>query len=377
MFMKKILISANTSWYIFNFRKNTIKALIANGYKVITLAATCEKKQDLENLGAEFIQLQFNPKGTNIFSEALTLIKFLNFYRKIQPDLILHFTTKNNLYGSMAASILGIKVINNVSGLGKLFIKDGIKKNFMKLLYRISYNNSHYIFFQNKRDFDEFCAFMPKIKLRSCIIPGSGVDLNKFKINSPTKPSKDISFLFFSRMLKDKGINILIESIRNLKSRHKNFNMQFNLLGFTDPADEDYVSISDINVWEKEGLVKYHGETDDVHRYISSSDCIILPSFYREGTPKSLLEALAMSKPIITTNLPGCADTVDDGKNGYLCEPQSVKSLTEAIEKFINLSFDERITMGQLSRKKAELVYDEKIIISEYSKRIRQAFSQN
>ena len=97
MFMKKILISANTSWYIFNFRKNTIKALIANGYKVITLAATCEKKQDLENLGAEFIQLQFNPKGTNIFSEALTLIKFLNFYRKIQPDLILHFTTKNNL----------------------------------------------------------------------------------------------------------------------------------------------------------------------------------------------------------------------------------------------------------------------------------------
>ena len=153
--------------------------------------------------------------------------------------------------------------------------------------------------------------------------------------------------------------------------------MQFNLLGFTDPADEDYVSISDINVWEKEGLVKYHGETDDVHRYISSSDCIILPSFYREGTPKSLLEALAMSKPIITTNLPGCADTVDDGKNGYLCEPQSVKSLTEAIEKFINLSFDERITMGQLSRKKAELVYDEKIIISEYSKRIRQAFSQN
>ena len=368
---KRVIITSNTSWYLYNFRKNTIISIIHEGYDVITIAPIDEYSIKLEKLGAKHFDIYIDQGGTNPLKDLLTFCSFVKLYYFIKPNFILNFTPKNNIYSTLAGVIFGSKSINNIAGLGMLFIEENFTSKLAKLLYKFSQKRAYKVFFQNEDDrklFKEFDLAPLEIMDR---LPGSGVDLSRFKV-TPSINNGKICFLLLARMLYDKGIGHYVEAARELTNKYGD-KVEFRMMGFLDVNNPSSVSRDDMQSWVDEGVIKYLGTSDNVEKEISKIDCMVLPSFYREGVPKSLLEACAMGKPIITTDSVGCRETVDIGLNGYLCEPRNTASLIEKLELMICHSYDERHKMGLHSRKKVENEFDEKIVISKYIKAIKSA----
>lgn len=370
--MKTVAITSNTSWYLYNFRKNTITALLNAGYKVVAIAPKDDYSFKLEDLGAEFYHIDIDQGGTNPIKDIGTFLSFLKIFKSFKPDVVLNFTPKNNIYGTLAGYIVGAKSVNNIAGLGMLFINEGFTSKIARFLYKVSQSKASKIFFQNE---DDKTLFLDNKLAPSYLVdrlPGSGADLNRFQV-SPASDDGSVRFLLIARMLYDKGISQYIESARALRSKYGD-KVEFNLLGFLDVNNPSAVSRDDMQKWVDEGIVNYLGTSDCVEKEIAKVDCMVLPSYYREGVPKSLLEAAAMGKPIVTTDNVGCRETVDDGVNGYLCVPRSTESLTEKLELIINLSHQERLAMGQFSRKKVENEFDEQIVIQKYLEAVDECF---
>ncbi len=371
--MKVIVITSNTSWYLYNFRQNTIQALLNQGYKVVAVSPADDYSGKLQELGAEHYHIDIDQGGTNPIKDTSTFIGFVNLYRKIRPSVVLNFTPKNNIYSTLAATSVGAKSINNIAGLGMVFINENLTAKLARLLYKLSQPKAHTIFFQNEDD----RALFAKHKLAPLDItdrvPGSGADLTRFAV-SPSQDDGVVRFLLIARMLYDKGIGHYVEAARELKAKYGNA-VEFRLLGFLDVNNPSAVSKQDMQSWVDEGIVNYLGTSDSVEKEIAQVDCMVLPSFYREGVPKSLLEACAMGKPIVTTDNVGCRETVDDGINGYLCEPRSTKSLVEKLDLMITHSHEQRLEMGLQSRTKVENEFDEKIVINKYLEAVKSALS--
>jgi len=370
-----IAISANTSWYLFNFRKNTILSLIGQGYKVIAIAPKDEYSNKLSELGCQFIHIDIDQGGTNPVRDLKTLFDFQLIYRKYSIDVVLNFTPKNNIYSTFAASLNGTKSINNIAGLGILFINESITSKIARFLYKISQSKASKLFFQNEDDRKLFLNKKITTTVETDRLPGSGVDLSRF-IVSPTSNDGTVRFLLIARMLYDKGIGQYVEAARVLKAKHGH-NVELCLLGFLDVNNPSAVSKQDMQSWVDEGIVNYLGTSDNVEQEIAKVDCMVLPSYYREGVPKSLLEAGAMGKPIVTTDNVGCRETVDDGINGFLCEPRSSASLIEKLELIMNMTHVERLAMGEKSRIKIESEFDERIVINKYLDAIKKCLSKN
>lgn len=359
-----IAITANTSWYLYNFRKNTILALIENNYNVIAMAPQDEYSKKLEELGCRFLSVSMDQGGTNPIKDVNTLFSFWRNYRQFCVDVVLNFTPKNNIYSTLAAKWCGAKVINNIAGLGVLFINENLTSKIARMLYKFSQSRADKIFFQNEEDRKLFLDNKLAPASITDRLPGSGVDLTRFK-NLPALDDGVVRFLLIARMLFDKGIGYYVEVARELKAKYGN-NVEFRLLGFLDVDNPSAVSKEQMNEWVEEGIVNYLGVSDKVEEQIAQVDCMVLPSYYREGVPKSLLEAGAMGKPIVTTDNVGCRETVDHGVNGFLCEPRSKESLMNELEKIIQMLHSERLRMGQASRAKMEREFDEKIVIDKY-----------
>ena len=362
--MKKVAITANTSWYLYNFRINTIKALLESDYKVIAIAPLDDYSSKLKSLGVEYININIDQGGTNVFKDLKTLIDFYSIYKENPVDVVLNFTPKNNIYSTLAASRFDIKVINNIAGLGLLFVSENITSKIARFLYKVSQRYADKIFFQNDDDRHLFLKSIISTPSRTERLPGSGVDLSRFTVvHAPD--DNVVRFLLVARMIYDKGILQYVESAKNLKEKYGD-NVEFSLLGFLDVNNPSAISSSTMNSWTEAGYVNYCGVSDNVEAEIGFSDCIVLPSFYREGVPKSLLEAGAMGKPIITTDNVGCRETVEHGVNGFICEPKSVESLTDMLERMIKMSHENRIKMGISSRTKMATEFDEQIVIKKY-----------
>ncbi|WP_299493838.1 glycosyltransferase family 4 protein [uncultured Shewanella sp.] len=362
--MANIVISANTSWYLYNFRKNTILSLIDKGHKVTAISPKDSYSSMLEELGAQHIDIDIDQGGTNPLKDIKTYIDFFRIYRSGQYDIVLNFTPKNNIYSTMAAKLNGLKVINNIAGLGVLFINENITAKVARVLYKFSQRKADKIFFQNEDDRTLFIKHKLTTLSVTERLPGSGVDLKRF-IVSPAKDDGVVRFLLIARMLYDKGIGHYIEAARELKKCYGD-KIEFYLLGFLDVDNPSSVSQVEMESWVAEGIVNYLGASDTVEAEIAKSDCMVLPSFYREGVPKSLLEAGAMGKPIVTTDNVGCRETVDHDINGYLCEIKSTSSLIVQLDKIIKLTHNERIDMGIKSRLKIKNEFDENIVINKY-----------
>ncbi|MCK6263219.1 glycosyltransferase family 4 protein [Vibrio sp. ZSDE26] len=369
--MKTVAITSNTSWYLYNFRKNTILALLNEGYRVLAIAPKDDYSKKLEELGAEYHHIAIDQGGTNPVKDISTFFGFANLYRKLRPDVVLNFTPKNNIYSTLAGRLFGAKSINNIAGLGMVFINENTTAKLARLLYKISQPKAHTIFFQN----DDDRALFSKHNLAPMDItdrvPGSGADLSRFTI-TPSDDDGVTRFLLIARMLYDKGIGHYVEAARELKAKYGD-KVEFRLLGFLDVNNPSAVSKQEMQSWVDEGIVNYLGVSDSVENEIAQVDCMVLPSFYREGVPKSLLEACAMGKPIVTTDNVGCRETVDDNINGYLCEPKSTESLIEKLDAMINLPHTERLQMGEKSREKVEKEFDEQIVINKYLQAVRTA----
>ena len=374
LIMNNIAISANTSWYLYNFRKNTIKALLKNGYNVYAIAPIDEYSSKLECLGVKYIDIFIDQGGTNPFLDIKTIVAFRRILLRNNIAVLLNFTPKNNIYGAIAAATCGVKVINNVAGLGTLFVNNGFTLKIAILLYRFSLSFVDKVFFQNAEDRDLFINKKLVDSEITDILPGSGADLTRFSV-CPASDDGTIRFLLVARMLYEKGIQHYVEAARFLKAKYPNI-LEFRLLGFLDVNNPSAVTKEQMNIWSEEGSIIYLGVSDYVEYEISQVDCVVLPSYYREGVPKSLLEAGAMGKMLVTTNNVGCRETVEHGVNGYLCEPRSTASLIEKLELVINLSHQQRLAMGNASRLKIEKEFDESIVISKYISTIKNLLIQ-
>jgi len=367
---KKIAIISNVSWNLYNFRLSLMKALQNAGYEVIAIAPYDEYSQKIIDAGFEFHDVKLNSQGINPFEDLRTTMNFYKLFKEISPDFICQYTIKPNIYGSLVARMLKIKMINNIAGLGTLFINQGAITSIAKLLYKASQHKADKVFFQNRDDFELFTNEGLVNRARCDILPGSGVDTERFKPQIKVK-SDVIRFLHISRMIWEKGIGEYVEAARVIKEKYPN--VEFCLLGFLDVENPGAISRDQMTDWVKEGAINYLGVSDNVDEVISTADCVVLPSYYREGTPKTLLESASSAKPIITTDNVGCRDVVEHGVNGYLCEPRSSEDLIAKIEMFLALTEEERLEMGRKSREKMKREFDESIVFDKYLEALEEA----
>jgi len=368
---KRVMISINASWNIINFRKGLISGLQASGYQVVVVAPEDQYSPRLEGLGVRYIPIGMDKQGVSPSRDMLLLGQYLRILKKEKPDVFLGYTAKPNIYGSLAARLLGIPVINNIAGLGTAFIKRGWLTNVVTRLYKIALRGSSTVFFQNPEDLALFVSERMVREDRARLLPGSGLDLSFFKPEGGTaREDGEVRFLLVARLLWDKGVREYVEAAEIVRRDHPN--ARFQILGFADVENRTAVPRSEIDRWASEGTVEYLGHSDDVRPFNAAADCAVLPS-YREGLPRVLLEAAAMGKPLIATDVPGCRHVVQDGKNGFLCAVRSSASLAEAMTKMIELSPQERKKLGDAARQGVELNFDENIVIERYLAAVREA----
>jgi glycosyltransferase involved in cell wall biosynthesis len=355
----KIAVVLNTSWNIYNFRMSFIRALQARGHEIHTIAPLDDYTHHLKEAGCIHHPMKMDGRGANPVSDLILMTRLFFIYRKIRPAVILHFTIKPNLYGSLAAELLGIPSINNVCGLGTVFLKRNLVSFIAISLYKISFRFPQKIFFQNQEDLDLFTNKKLVSREKADLLPGSGIDLNKF---SPIlfKRNTTFTFLMISRLIIDKGVLEYVEAIKKLKL--KGVLAKFQILGNKDPRG---IKSEVLDEWIDNGIIEYLGTTNDVRPYIESADCIVLPS-YREGTPRVLLEAASSSKPIIATDVPGSRQVVIDKFNGFLCKLKDAKDLALKMEAIISLDNESLKRLGKNGRLHVENLYDESIVIGKY-----------
>jgi glycosyltransferase involved in cell wall biosynthesis len=361
--MKVIVLTSNSSWYLLNFRRSTIKYLLEKSYKVICIAPKDEYSSKLIDLGAEFHSININRISMNPIREILVIAKLIIIFVRIKPYLIFSFTIKNNIYGSIASFITRNKIINNVSGLGSVFINNGPIAKLILVLYRILKNVPVHSFCQNKDDYDYLLKNRALNKEKSSIIPGSGVNTSYFKKTLKAKLEKsDVrNFIFVGRLIGEKGVRELADVFFELYTN--NYDVNLTILGINDTSHPSGLSIEEINSLEKMKFIKMLSRVKDIRNYLEKSDCFVLPS-YREGLSRATLEAMSMELPIICTNVPGLAELVEDGKNGFLCEPYSRQSLKGAVMRMIATDPISRINFGKKSREIVKKHYDEAIVVN-------------
>lgn len=364
----KIIISINTTWNIYNFRKGILEALISKGHEVIALATTDVFTANLEAMGVKCIPIKINPKGINPISDLNLLRNYYKVFKAVKPDAILNYTIKPNIYGTMAAGLLKIPTINNISGLGTVFIKSNILTLISKWLYKRALKFSNHVYFQNKADRQLFLNDNLINISKSSVIPGSGVDIKKFKSKKYKNTGK--RFLFVGRLLRDKGIIEYLEVAIMLSKEQPH--LEFLIVGEIDSNNKTAISQSDLDFYLKQSPhIKHLGNSNNIVDILNEIDVMILPS-YREGLSKSLLEAAAMSIPIVTTNVPGCKDVVTENYNGFLCAPNDKVSLLNAMNKMIKLKPCKRHQMGLNGRDLVVRKFKEEFVVSEYLNKINQ-----
>ena len=363
----KIIFSSNIAWSIFNFRLKLLKSLQDDGHEIFTIAFKDEYSEKLIDEGFHFTAINLNNNGTNPLKDLKSIYSYYRIYKKIRPDVICHNAIKPNIYGTIAAGILGIPVVNNISGLGTLFIKKKFSTQIAKLLYRFSQRKASKIFFQNKDDLNLFLENKLIENSKAQVIPGSGVDTLRFIPQEAKEERLDFTFLFIGRLLYDKGIREYVEAVQLLKNKYPR--TKFCILGPLYENNATAITKETLTNWINSDAIIYLGQTDRVEEVMKVADCVVLPS-YREGLSKVLIEASSMGLPIVTANVPGCRDVVIDNETGFLCEVKNSKDLADKMEKMLLLSVKERMKMGHYARKRAIEIFDEKIIIKHYKEAI-------
>jgi glycosyltransferase involved in cell wall biosynthesis len=364
----KIIISLNTTWNIYNFRLNLIKELQNLGHNIAALAPVDEYVSKLEEINVSCYNVSLNPRGTNPLKDIGLVYQYYKLFSELKPDVVFSFTIKPNVYGNLAARILNIPTINNISGLGTLFIKMSFTSHIGKLLYKLSLSSSSHVFFQNSDDKQLFIENKLVKPNTASTIPGSGVDIDKFSFNRTKNEGN--KFLFVGRLIADKGVLEYLDAAVSVLKEHPH--KEFLLVGELGYNNKTALSEKQLENYTSNYIqIKYLGKTDDIVSLLKSVDVMVLPS-YREGLSKSLIEAAAMNLPIITTNVPGCRDVVEDEFNGFLCEPKSKYSLEKAINKVLNLTENERLEFGLNGREKVINKFSSKIVNKIYLDKINE-----
>jgi glycosyltransferase involved in cell wall biosynthesis len=362
----RVAIVLNASWNVYNFRLGLLGALGREGYEIHVIAPHDEYTK---RIPYPFHEMPMDGKGMNPFKETALVWRLYKLYRRLRPHVLLHFTPKPNIYGSIAGGMLGIPSICNVAGLGSSFEGNRVLALILRVLYRVALRYPFKVFFQNLEDQNLFYQLGLVAKEKSDRVPGSGIDVLKLQPRETSIERDCFTFLLASRMLREKGVVEFVEAARILKAGGTR--AEFRLLGMLDVQNPSAISRMQMDGWQAEGSINYLGFTDRVADYMDEADCIVLPTYYREGVPRVLLEAAALGKPLISTQQAGCRDVLEDGRNGFTCKPRDALDLAHTMKRFMALSPEERAAMGRRSREKAVREFDENLVIGKYLEAIR------
>lgn len=358
----RILFLANDDEGLYKFRKELIETLLKDNDVFISLPYG-KYVENLKDMGCSYIQTEFERKGTNPVKD----IKLISFYKKIikdtKADVVLTYTVKPNVYGGLACQATNTPYLVNITGLGSALENPGILQNILIVLYKLGLRKARKVFFQNETNRDFMINKNIVSKEKTTIIPGSGVNLNEYKLlDYPSNETTD--FVYIGRIMKEKGFGQYIDAAKYIRNKYPN--TRFHICG---AYEDDYRQ--EVEELVKDDVVIYHGSVKNMVDIYSLIHCTIHPTYYPEGLSNVLLESLACGRPIITTDRPGCKEVVEDGINGFIVKQKDSDDLIKQIEKFLNLSLVERKQLGLNGRDKVEKEFDRKIVINTYLEELR------
>lgn len=353
--MKKILILANNDVGLYKFRKELIQELIDRGNKVYISLPDGEYVQDLIDIGCIFYDTNVDRRGLNPFKDFRLLLEYVHMIREIKPELVITYTVKPNVYGGMVARLLKAPYAINITGLGTTFQNDGMLKKLVIFLYKMACKASKVVFFENEENRQIFLNKKIVKEEQTCLLNGAGVNIEEYQFVDYPHENEPVRFLFIGRVMKEKGVDELFEVAKRIKKEYSK--VVFDIVG---PFEDDYENI--IAELVKDDVIKYHGFQKDVKPYVEKCHCFVLPS-YHEGMANTNLECASSGRPVITSNIHGCLEAVDDGVSGYLCEPKNAEDLYEKIKLFINLSVEEKKNMGLAGRRRMEAIFDKNKVV--------------
>ncbi len=357
---------SNSSWYTWNFRLGVLHRLRELGAEVYVISPHDHYSTKLIAEGFHFVQLPIAVYSTNPLRELWGLFKMIHIYRKYRFDFIFHYTVKPNIYGTIAAWYCHIPSIAITTGLGLIRDEGGrFAKAILLVLYKVAAKLSKQVWFLNKDDQQYFWDKNIVSPGKSFILPSEGVNIDWYRPRESTRVHKTVRFLYAGRIVWSKGIREFYEAARYFQK--KGYDCSFHLLGFIVPDHPDAVSFDLVQQWQAEGILRFHGETEDIRPFLAEADCIVLPS-YHEGVSRLLLEAASMARPIITTDTMGCREVVEHSCNGLLCKAKDSVSLIQTMETFLAMLPEERNHMGIEGRKRVLKEFDEDIVIRHYIK---------
>ncbi len=367
---KKVLFVANTAWYLLNFRLGVIRHFQSRQFETVAVAPYDESCHALHSHGCRWIATDLEPRGTHPFRDASYWLQLYRIYSEEQPSLVIHYTIKPNIYGTLAARLLHIPSIAVISGAGYAFSQRGMLYHLAKFLLKVSLHFSSEVWFVNRDDRSFFISEQVVDADKAYLFPGEGINTERFcpSRSQVSEPKEKVVFLFAGRLLREKGVELYAQAARQLKPKYPH--AEFHLLGFLSEGNPAFISKAELAQWQD--YVHYLGSTQNIIPYIESADCLVLPSFYREGVPRILLEAASLEKPIITTNHVGCRDVVEHGVNGFLVQPRSASDLVEKMERMITMPREARVMMGKRGRLKVIQQFDESLVIRGYDEMLNR-----
>lgn len=358
---KRILVLSNSFCGLYSFRKEVFQAYRSNGYEVYISCPVGKDKQKVDyfkQIGCKIIDTKFNRRGTNPIADLRLVLNYKKLMKGIKPDVVLSYTIKPNLYGGMVCALCGIPQLANITGLGTAVEYPGLMQKFIILLYKLGLCKTSLVFFQNNEN-RQFCLNHGMVKGATRLIPGSGVNLSYHALKEYPLKTEPIRFIFISRIRREKGIEEYLAVAKIIKQKY--LSTEFHVLG---SCEEDYQQC--LFELHKKGVIIYHGQQSDVRPFIGNVHCTVHPTFYPEGMSNVLLESCAAGRAIVTTDRAGCREIVDNGINGFIVKQQDSQDLVEKVERFINLSYEEKKQMGLAARRKVEEKFDRQIVINAY-----------
>lgn len=368
---KLIALLTNNDDDIYCFRKELIEALVENNYDVLISCPDGPKFELMKHIPYIYDNPVIDRRGTNVIADFKLLHHYYQLFNKYKPDIVLTYTAKPNVYGSFAAKLVGIPYINNVTGLGSVLNKSAIMRKFILTLFGLAYRNANCVMFQNSTNM-RLAEKYNMVKGRHELIPGSGVNTERY----PLQPYPDggdglsgskIVFNYIGRILHDKGVDDYIEAAKKITAKYPN--TEFNMIGFIEPSEIHYKQ--ELEILEKRGIIYYRGSQKDVRPFIKRSHAIIHPSTYGEGMSNVLLENASSGRPIITTDNPGCKETVENGKTGYIYHGGLVGELIKCIERFLAMENSDRQKMGEFGREYVKNKFSRDFVVLAYLNEIR------
>lgn len=369
---KIIALLTNNDDDVYCFRKELIEALIADGYELLISCPDGPKFELMRDIPYIYDNPDIDRRGTNPIKDFNLMMHYRKLFKQYKPAVVLTYTAKPNVYASLAAHLLGIPVINNLTGLGSVINEKGVKKAFIMWLFKQAFRKSACMMFQNETNM-KVAIRQGMVKGKYRLIPGSGVDTGRYPLQlypegGDGKTGEPVVFNYIGRILHDKGVDDYIDAARRIKKEYPQ--TEFNMLGFIEPTEIHYEK--DLAELDEQGIVKYRGSQKDIKPFIARAHATIHPSTYGEGMSNVLLESASSGRFLITTNNPGCQETVEDGKTGFIYKGGDVDALTETIERFLALPNSQRKLAGELGRKRMESLFSREIVIKAYKEEIER-----